>query len=129
MVDGSFDPIHEGHIEYFRLAAELKNRVLCNIAPDSWTSSKHRILLPRPQRAIVLDSIRHIDFVHFSDLPTLEVLRTVRPSIYAKGADWLERGGVPLEERVLCEQMGVEVVYLDSVRNSSSRILRDYADE
>ncbi|NBX51841.1 hypothetical protein EBT25_18345, partial [bacterium] len=30
MVDGSFDPLHEGHIEYFRLASELGFPVICN---------------------------------------------------------------------------------------------------
>ena len=51
MVDGSFDPLHEGHIEYFRLASKLGFPVICNIAPDSWTASKHRILLNQDQRS------------------------------------------------------------------------------
>lgn len=129
MVDGSFDPIHEGHIEYFRLAAGLPHKVFCNIAPDTWTVKKHRVLLSRHQRAVVLDSIRYIDFVHFSSLSTLEVLRRVRPAIYAKGLDWLERGGIPDDERQLCVTLGIEVVYLDSIRNSSSQLLKNFVDE
>jgi len=35
MVDGSFDPLHDGHIAYFAEAAALGMPVLCNIAPDS----------------------------------------------------------------------------------------------
>ncbi|NDI10852.1 MAG: hypothetical protein EBY74_07690, partial [Actinobacteria bacterium] len=31
MVDGSFDPLHDGHIEYFRQAAGLGLPVLCNV--------------------------------------------------------------------------------------------------
>ncbi|MEY3358669.1 MAG: Cytidylyltransferase-like, partial [Actinomycetota bacterium] len=30
MVDGSFDPLHEGHIAYFSAAAELGWPLLCN---------------------------------------------------------------------------------------------------
>jgi glycerol-3-phosphate cytidylyltransferase-like family protein len=37
MVDGSFDPIHDGHIGYFKAASELGVPLLCNVAPDSWT--------------------------------------------------------------------------------------------
>lgn len=128
MVDGSFDPIHEGHIEYFRLAALLQHKVFCNIAPDSWTANKHRVLLRQEQRAVVLDSIRYIDFVHFSSLSTLDVLRRVKPTVYAKGRDWLDRGGIPDDERELCEKLGVEVVYLDSIKNSSSQILRNFSE-
>ncbi|MFZ9804353.1 MAG: adenylyltransferase/cytidyltransferase family protein, partial [Ilumatobacteraceae bacterium] len=32
MVDGSFDPLHDGHIAYFSEAKKLGNPVLCNIA-------------------------------------------------------------------------------------------------
>jgi nicotinic acid mononucleotide adenylyltransferase len=31
MVDGAFDPLHRGHIEYFRAAAELGLPLLCNL--------------------------------------------------------------------------------------------------
>ena len=37
MVDGSFDPIHEGNVAYFAAAERLGHPVLCNIAPDDWT--------------------------------------------------------------------------------------------
>ena len=31
MVDGGFDPLHRGHIEYFRSAAQLGVPVLCGL--------------------------------------------------------------------------------------------------
>ena len=34
MVDGGFDPLHEGHIAYFAAAAELGVPVLCNLASE-----------------------------------------------------------------------------------------------
>jgi hypothetical protein len=43
--------------------------------------------------------------------------------VYAKGNDWLKRGGVPSVERELCQSLGVEIVYLDSVLNSSTSLI------
>lgn len=128
MVDGSFDPIHEGHIAYFAGAAESGLPVLCNVAPDEWTESKHRALLTQSQRGIVLDSIRYISFVHLSAISTRSVLELLRPSIYFKGSDWLARGGVPEAEQVLCQSLGIEIRYLDTFLNSSSRILSKWTD-
>ena len=126
MVDGSFDPLHDGHIAYFAEAAALGMPVLCNIAPDSWTQSKHRILLPQAVRAVVIDAIRYVSYVHASELTTDEVLQLLKPRMYVKGNDWLARGGIPATEQSTCTANGIEVVYVDTVRNSSSRILRDW---
>ena len=57
MVDGSFDPLHDGHIAYFRGAAEFGIPVLCNVASDSWTVTKHQVLLSQVQRGAVIDAI------------------------------------------------------------------------
>ena len=127
MVDGSFDPIHEGHIEYFRQAAELGFPVLCNIAPDAWTSTKHKVLLPQSSRAQVIDAIRFISYVHESNRPTSEIIQQVRPLVLVKGKDWEKRGGIPATELAVCESHGIRIVYLDSVRNSSSLLLAEYA--
>ena len=127
MVDGSFDPLHEGHIAYFRAASKLGIPVLCNIAADAWTSSKHPVLLNQSQRAEVIDAIRYIDYVHLSRSTTLDVLTLLKPKIYAKGMDWLERGGIPIVEKLACEVNGIDVQYLDTVLNSSSQLLRQWS--
>lgn len=123
MVDGSFDPIHEGHIAYFAEAAKLGKPVLCNIATDDWTSRKHPVLLPQASRSIVLDAIRFIDYVHSATHPTLEVLEQLRPIAYVKGSDWRDRGGIPAAEAELCNGLGIQVVYVETVLNSSTQIL------
>lgn len=126
MVDGSFDPLHEGHVAYFKAASKLGIPVLCNIAADAWTSSKHPVLLSQSQRAEVIDAVRYIDYVHLSNSTTLDVLTLLKPKIYAKGKDWLERGGIPVAERLACEKNHIEVQYLDTVLNSSSQLLRHW---
>jgi bifunctional ADP-heptose synthase (sugar kinase/adenylyltransferase) len=128
MVDGSFDPIHEGHVAYFAGAAAFGSPVLCNVAPDKWTESKHIVLLSQSQRGILLDSIRHVSYVHLSAISTGEVLELLRPCIYVKGNDWLERGGVPADEQEICKRLGIEIKYLDTVLNSSSQILSEWSD-
>ena len=129
MVDGSFDPIHDGHIGYFKAASELGIPLLCNVAPDSWTVIKHPVFLEQQQRGIVLDAIRYITYVHLSGLATVEVLRLLQPKFYVKGNDWVDRGGVPQVEADVCVDLGIEVVYLPTVTNSSSRILHTFASQ
>ena len=129
MVDGSFDPLHDGHIAYFAAAKELGNPVLCNIASDEWTKSKHAVLLGSAQRAVVINAIRFIDFVHLSKTSTASVLADLRPAIYAKGSDWKDRGGIPIEEQEICNSHGVKVVYLETVINSSSTILQKFSEQ
>jgi cytidyltransferase-like protein len=121
MVDGGFDPIHAGHIDYFRAAAALGRPVLCNVSSDGYVSTKHAPLLPEDQRVRVLDAIRYLDLVHLSNTSTANVLRTLRPAAYAKGDDWV--GRLPEEELRICDELGIEIVYLDTVTQSSSKLL------
>jgi len=127
MVDGSFDPIHDGHIGYFKSASEFGVPLLCNVAPDSWTVTKHPVFLELQQRGTVLEAIRYISFVHLASVATVEVLRLLQPKFYIKGNDWVARGGVPKVEADVCDEFGIEVVYLPTVTNSSSKILKDWA--
>ena len=124
MVDGGFDPLHRGHIEYFRAAAQLGAPVLCNLSSDAYVSSKHPVFLPEDQRAAIIDAIRYIDYTHINPYDTETALRELRPRYYIKGADW--RGRLPAEQTDICRTHGIEIVYLDTVLESSSRILRDY---
>ena len=125
MVDGGFDPLHEGHIAYFREARALGVPLLCNVSPDAYVATKHPPLLAQSQRVAVIDALRDVDFVHASTGTTASVLEALRPRFYVKGSDWRERG-VPDEERAICERHGIEVVYVDAALESSSAIARRY---
>lgn len=126
MVDGGFDPLHPGHVDYFRAAAELGAPLLCNVSPDAWVERKHVPLLRQDERARLVDAIRFVDYVHVSTVSTAEVLRLLRPRYYVKGADW--RGRLPEEERRVCAEQGTEVVFLDTVTDSSTAILERYEE-
>ena len=125
MVDGAFDPLHRGHIEYFRLAAEqLGVPLFCNVASDRYVASKHPPLLPEGDRAAIVDAIRYIEYTHVNQFDTETVLRELRPKYYVKGSDWRNR--LPPDQVIICREHGIEIVYLDTVFESSSRLLQEF---
>ncbi len=124
MVDGGFDPLHPGHIAYFRAAARLGLPVLANVSPDSWIARKHRPLLPQADRVAIIDALRDIALVHPTQGTTEDVLRALAPRYYVKGADW--RGKLPPEQEVICAEGGTEIVFLDTVLASSTAILERF---
>jgi len=128
MVDGAFDPLHHGHIAYFKAAHELGVPVLCNVASDRYVRSKHRPLLTETQRATIIDAIRYIDYVYIYEIDTETVLRQLRPRYYVKGSDWRERG-LPPEQVAICREHDIEIVYLDTVLDSSTRLLQQFHQE
>jgi cytidyltransferase-like protein len=125
MVDGAFDPLHAGHIEYFREARALGLPVVCNVASDAYVGTKHAPLIPAAQRIMIIDAIRYIDYTHLNHHDTETVLRRLQPVYYVKGRDW--EGRLPAEQIALCERVGIRIVYLDTVRDSSSRLLAAWA--
>jgi cytidyltransferase-like protein len=124
MVDGAFDPLHRGHIEYFRAAAEqLDVPLLCNVASDGYVRSKHPPLLPEDQRAAIVDAIRYISYTHVNQFDTETILRELQPKYYVKGKDW--EGRLPSEQVKICSEYAIQVVYLNTVLDSSTRILNE----
>jgi bifunctional ADP-heptose synthase (sugar kinase/adenylyltransferase) len=125
MVDGGFDPLHPGHVAYFEAAAGLGLPVLCNVSSDAYVARKHPPFLAHAERGAIIDAIRFVAYTHLSQTTTNEVLRLLEPRHYAKGADW--RGRLPGEELATCSDRGIEVVYLDTVVDSSTAVLERYA--
>jgi cytidyltransferase-like protein len=125
MVDGAFDPLHRGHIEYFRAAAAaVEVPLLCNVASDQYVSTKHPPLLPEDQRAAIVDAIRYISYTYVNRFDTETILGELRPKYYVKGKDW--EGRLPPEQVRICAEYGIGIVYLDTVIDSSSRILEQF---
>ena len=126
MVDGAFDPLHRGHIEYFRAAAAQADvPLLCNVASDQYVRTKHPPLLPEDHRAVIVDAIRFISYTHINRFDTETILRQLRPKYYVKGKDW--DGQLPPEQVRICSDLGLGILYLDTVIDSSSRILEQFA--
>ena len=126
MVSGGFDPLHPGHIGYFRAAAGLGPPLLVNVSHDEWVGRKHPPLLTQAERIQVIDALGMVAYVHAETGPTYEVLEALRPRYFAKGADW--EGRLPDEERDVCDRHEVEIVYLDTVVDSSTDVLRRFRE-
>jgi cytidyltransferase-like protein len=124
MVDGAFDPVHSGHVAYFEAAAQLGVPVLCNLASDRYIEGKHAPLLPQAERAKLIDSLKAITFVHPNAYDTETALKELKPKYYVKGKDW--EGRLPAEQIRICKEQGTEIVYLDTVLDSSTSVLRRF---
>ena len=125
LADGCLDPMHEGHIAYLEAAKALGTKLVVNTVTDEEIWQKRPTIgpfLPRASRMAVLRALRAVDDVVIMD--TLEALRTVKPQIYAKGKDWENR--LPEAETKLCAELGITVVYLDTVHNSSTKLLKNF---
>ena len=124
MVDGAFDPLHPGHVAYFEGAAKLGVPVLCNLASDCYVNGKHAPFLPQIERAKLIDSLKPITYVHPNPYDTETALKELQPKYYVKGNDWV--GRLPDEQVRICQEQGTEIVYLDTVLDSSTDILRRF---
>ena len=125
LVDGVFDPLHDGHLEYFLQAKKFGHFLTVNIASDKEIWLKRPSmgpLLNQEVRKIVIEGLKPVDEVIMMD--TYDALISVKPDIYIKGADW--NGLLPENELIVCKDLGIKVEYLDTVCNSSSKILHDF---
>ncbi len=69
LVTGGFDPVHSGHIKYFKAAKQLGDRLIVGVNSDAWlTRKKGRPFLPIWERVSILMEMKCIDqVVFFSD--------------------------------------------------------------
>ena len=126
LVDGVFDPLHDGHIEYFRIAKKKsKNlKLVCSCSSDKITITKHPVFLKQNKRIKILESIKYIDYVILNTNTTADLLNKLKPKYYLKGIDWKNK--LPLKEVQICKLNDIKIRYIKAKKNSSSKILREY---
>jgi len=127
LVDGCFDPLHDGHIDYFEAASKLGLSVVCSCQTDAYIRrvKKREPLLSEQQRLKVLQSIRYITRAILIEVDTVEILRTIKPKIYFKGADW-RLAGLPEVELATCKSLGIEVRFGTENKNSSTELVEKF---
>jgi len=90
--NGCFDVLHAGHVEYLSQARELGDVLVVGLNSDR---SVRKIKGPgRPinsecDRARVLSALSCVDYVAiFSEETPVKLIRSLKPHVLAKGADW-----------------------------------------
>jgi len=64
LVTGGFDPLHSGHIEYFKAARSLGSRLIVGLNSDEWlTIKKCRPFMTWKERASIIKELRIVDEV------------------------------------------------------------------
>lgn len=127
IVDGCFDPLHYGHIAYFKFAAGFGLPVLCNVETDRYLQEvkKRPPLLPETQRIQVIDAIKYITYTHLQNTTTADVLRRLQPLKYVKGIDWKNKI-LPEDELETCKKYGIEVLYIEENLDSSTALVKRF---
>jgi len=64
LVTGGFDPIHSGHIEYFKEAKKLGNKLIVGVNSDEWlTRKKGKPFMSFNERVEIISNLKMVDQV------------------------------------------------------------------
>jgi cytidyltransferase-like protein len=135
LITGGFDPIHSGHIAYFKAAKTLGDILVVAVNSDAWlTRKKGTSFMPYIERSTIVRNIVGVDFVidfNDSDGSAKHAIQMVRQSypqdkiIFANGGD---RTHINIPEMDV-EDNNLEFAFgvggFDKA-NSSSWILQDW---
>jgi cytidyltransferase-like protein len=134
VVSGGFDPVHSGHIEYFKHARELGDKLFVALNSDNWLiNKKGKFFMPFEERKAVIEHLRFVDSViSFEDdnqgsaANALLKVKEIHPDdqiVFANGGDRTQ-DNIP--------EMSVEGIEFlfgiggDYKKNSSSWILKKW---
>ena len=124
--NGCFDLLHAGHVRYLRQARELGDALVVGLNSDGSVrelKGEGRPVNPQEDRAEVLAALGSVDYVVIFDGPrTTEVIRAVRPHIYAKGGDYTVET-LDKSERGALEESGAEIRILPLVPGRSTSMV------
>jgi cytidyltransferase-like protein len=97
LVTGGFDPVHSGHLAYFKAARTLGDRLVVGLNSDAWlTRKKGRPFMPMQERFALVSNLGMVDeVVVFDDddgssCDAIRVLRLSYPDadiVFANGGD------------------------------------------
>jgi rfaE bifunctional protein nucleotidyltransferase chain/domain len=123
LTNGCFDLLHTGHVRYLEQARDCGDALIVAVNSDASVrelKGPDRPLNGELDRAEVLAALRCVDHVTiFTGKRVTDVIRLLRPAIYAKGGDYtletLDSG-----ERAALEETGAEISLLQLVPGRST---------
>ena len=135
LVTGGFDPIHSGHIEYFKAAKKLGDLLVVGVNSDAWLSRKKGSpFMPAHERHAIVGNLNMVDrtiFFNDRDGSAKQAINEVR-ILYPNDEIIFANGGDRTQENIL--EMDVKddnLVFAFGVggenkMNSSSWILQEW---
>jgi cytidyltransferase-like protein len=130
---GGFDPLHSGHIAYFKAARALGDFLVVGVNSDSWlTRKKGRAFMPGHERVAIIESLAVVDhciLFNDDDDSSIEAIHNVKdlyPNseiIFANGGD---RTATNIPEMSVKDVKFVFGVGGEDKKNSSSWILEEW---
>ena len=135
VVSGGFDPLHSGHIAYFKSARKLGDKLVVAVNSDDWlTRKKGRPFMPFHERCNIIQELVCVDqVIGFNDEDDtacnaiFQMLSTKRRSdtvIFANGGD---RTSDNIPEMIYDEVEFAFGVGGEDKKNSSSWILKEWS--
>jgi len=110
LTNGCFDTLHAGHIASLRGARGLGDALVVGVNHDDQVrrmKGEGRPVYPLSERMELLEAIECVDLVvPFAEPTAAELIRRLRPDVYAKGGDYRRE---QLNEWPLLSELGIEV--------------------
>ena len=109
-VSGYFDPIHVGHLEYFKNSKKLGDKLLVIVNNDEQaTLKKGKPFMPVDERIILINELECVDIVVKSidtDRTVCQTLATLepKPTYFCNGGDQFND---IIPEAEICNQRGI----------------------
>ena len=132
---GGYDPVHSGHLAYFKSARALGDRLIVGLNSDAWlTRKKGRPFMPLHERLALVGNLNMVDEVVVyndddgSSSDAIRVVRSRHPDadiVFANGGD---RTAVNIPEMDIVDN-NLEFAFGvggEDKRNSSSWILQEW---
>ncbi|MDA7541834.1 adenylyltransferase/cytidyltransferase family protein [Gammaproteobacteria bacterium] len=134
VVSGGFDPIHSGHIAYFKSARSHGNKLIVALNSDAWLKKKKgKFFMPFNERKTIVESIKYVDeVIGFKDDrkgSCINALEEIKKS-YSDDDIYFANGG-DRDKKNIPEMSVSDISFIFSVggddkKNSSSWILNKW---
>mgnify|MGYP003666356838 CR=1 FL=1 len=112
-LSGGFDPLHIGHIQLFKDAAEYGNVVVI-LNSDEWLIKKRGYcFMPFSQRKMLLEEIPYVETVmpvRDMDGTICAALRKLKPDFFGNGGS-RKKSNTPEAEKRLCAALNITMLW------------------
>lgn len=111
-VSGYFDPIHIGHLEYFKSAKKIADKLIVIVNNDEQAvMKKGKPFMPVDERIKIIEELKCVDRVVKSvdkDRTVRETIKILepKPTYFCNGGD---QNNNSIPESEICEELGIEL--------------------